>query len=201
MRWYTRRDSSSVEKGPFDEDALRSSLARGDVKRSTLLRREDEQEWLALDKHPRFTIQEPPASAPPGGSCYDGATEAVLKVDRASEALWALAAGSFILFMFHNVVNVLGAPKRSVGTDAAAYTAASLAGNVFGSLLLVFGISWIVVQFRKGRTQRIKVQTFFITCTALEGVRLLSMLSIGATQRYVEKARLAEEAKGADTAP
>lgn len=95
----------------------------------------------------------------------------------------------------------LGRPQTSVGTDAAAYTAASLAGNVFGSLLLVFGISWIVVQFRKGRTQRIKVQTFFITCTALEGVRLLSMLSIGATQRYVEKARLAEEAKGADTAP
>jgi hypothetical protein len=53
---------------------------------------------------------------------------------------------------------------------------------------------------RKGRTQRIKVQTFFITCTALEGVRLLSMLSIGATQRYMEKARLAEKAKGADTA-
>jgi hypothetical protein len=164
------------------------------VKRSTLLRREGEQEWLPIDKHPRFAMQEPSASAPPGGSSYDGA---VLKVDRASDALWALAAGSFILFMLHNVVNVLGAANRPVGPGAAAFTAGSLVGNLIGSLLVVFVLSWVVVQFRKGRTQRIKVQTFFITCTALEGLRLFSMLSIGATQRYIEKAHAAEKAKGA----
>lgn len=201
MRWYTRRNASCVEKGPFDEDALRRSLASGDVKRSTLLRREDEQEWLPIDKHPHFTIQEPPPSAPPGGSSYDSATEALLKVDRASDGLWALAAGSFVLFMFHNLVTVLGASNRRTGVEAAGFTAGSLAGNLFGSLLVVGVISSIVVQFRKGRTQRIKVQTFFITCTALEGLRLFSMLSIGATQRYIEKGHTSEKAKGTGSAP
>lgn len=201
MSWYTRRDESSVEKGPYDEDALRRSLASGDVKRSTLLRREGEQEWLRIDKHPLFTIQAPPPSARSGGSSYDAATEARLKLDRASDALWALAAGSFILYMFHNAVTILGAPNRRFGAERAGFIAGSLAGSLFGSLLLVVVISWVVVQFRKGRTQRIKVQTFFITCTVLEGARLLSMLTIGATQRYIEKAHTAEKAKGAATAP
>jgi hypothetical protein len=66
-RWFTK--ARGLEKGPFEPDALRRSLRAGTVKRTTLVRAEDEQDWRPLHAV-REILQaqlppEPPRTAPP----------------------------------------------------------------------------------------------------------------------------------------
>ncbi|WP_437935320.1 RDD family protein [Sorangium sp. So ce341] len=54
LRWYTRRDENATEKGPFEETAITEAVKSGNLKRSTLVRREDETNWSTIEHHPEF---------------------------------------------------------------------------------------------------------------------------------------------------
>jgi hypothetical protein len=51
-RWFTK--SNDVEKGPFETSAVRRSLRDGYIKKTTLVRAEDEREWRPLSSVPEL---------------------------------------------------------------------------------------------------------------------------------------------------
>ena len=54
-RWFTK--SNDVEKGPFEASAVRRSLREGYIKKTTLVRAEDEREWRELSSVPELGAQ------------------------------------------------------------------------------------------------------------------------------------------------
>jgi uncharacterized RDD family membrane protein YckC len=54
LRWYTRSDEASVEKGPFERTLIVRARDSGLLSDRALLRREDETTWSTLAWHPTF---------------------------------------------------------------------------------------------------------------------------------------------------
>ncbi len=61
-RWFTK--SGDVEKGPFERTAILRSLKEGYIKRTTLVRAEDQSEWLPLSQVKELTGPAPRPNAP-----------------------------------------------------------------------------------------------------------------------------------------
>ena len=169
MHWYTRR-SDGAEKGPFDEETLRGALARGELARTTLVRREDEQDWAPIGKGERLSSEPPNAAvlppgeqpAVPGQHATRKRLPEVLEDGRASPGLKALAWGMFLLYAAHSVLNRLSSQVAAPRSMEAAVTSAELAGFVLGLLLITWVISWVIGVFRSSKSERTKIQTFLI---------------------------------------
>ena len=194
MQWYTRR-ADGAEKGPFDDETLRGALARGELARTTLVRREDEEEWAPIGKGERLSSEPPTPEAAthvaeqpavPGNKAARQRLPRALEEDeRASPALRALGWIAFAVYATHGAINLASTPRRE------AVMSADLAGSVLGAFLITFLISWVVGQFRTSKSARTKAQTFLIVCLALEGLQLAAAGSIAAVKTYQEKARTA----------
>jgi hypothetical protein len=69
-RWFTRKNDTAPEKGPFDGAALLRALDEGHLSKKTLVRRDGETAWLpvgehaALRKAPANPVASSPAEAP-----------------------------------------------------------------------------------------------------------------------------------------
>lgn len=177
MHWYTRR-SDGTEKGPFDDETLRGALARGELARNTLVRREDEEDWAPIGKGERLSSEPPrpltperPTEQPPvpGARAAPRRLPAILltEAEPASSGLKALAWGMFGLHAAHRGLLLWEKPGQ------VELKVVDLFSDVIGTLLLVFVISWVAGLARGRKDARTKMQTFLIVCALFEAWLLI----------------------------
>lgn len=167
LQWYTRREGSEVEKGPFTRAALKEAVKDGTIPGDTPLRRSDQTEWSSLQNHPAFRAGGRRGAQAAGG----GAEEEKPAIDgKASPRLWFATIATFAILVTMYRAYTPGSGLS--GSDEVAV----FAGQVLGMAIIPLAVVGVSSLQKKNRTQQTLVKVFFFTALTM----LVLSVSVGA---------------------